>query len=99
GCASFFAPNGAVSPAAIGRIAAALTARGVPFAALPPAQQQAIVSNIVGYSCLPWANPLHNGRVTHQEREEKEWSGTLKAAYRWNDHVMTYVSAARGYKA
>ena len=53
----------------------------------------------IGFSCLPWANPLHNGRVTHQEREEKEWSGTLKAAYRWNEHVMTYVSAARGYKA
>ncbi|HZH44975.1 MAG TPA: TonB-dependent receptor [Lysobacter sp.] len=99
GCASFFAPNGAVSPAAIGRIATALTTRGVPFAALPPAQQQAIISNIVGYSCLPWANPLHNGRVTEQEREEKEWSGTLKAAYRWNENVMTYASAARGYKA
>src|SRR3546814_13409507 len=25
-------------------------------------------------------------------------SGTLKAAYRWNDSVMTYLSAARGYK-
>ena len=54
---------------------------------------------IVGFMCLPWANPLHNGRATHQEREEKEWSGTIKAAYRWNDHLMTYVSAARGYKA
>ena len=30
---------------------------------------------------------------------EEEWSGTLKAAYRWNDTVMTYLSGARGYKA
>ncbi|HSM11772.1 MAG TPA: TonB-dependent receptor, partial [Lysobacter sp.] len=41
---------------------------------------------------------LHNGRATFQEREENEWSGTLKAAYRWNENVMSYASAARGYK-
>jgi outer membrane receptor protein involved in Fe transport len=99
GCSTFFTPTGQINPAAIGRIATALTVRGVPFAALPPATQQQIVSNIIGFSCLPWANPLHNGRSTHQESEEKEWSGTIKAAYRWNDHVMTYVSGARGYKA
>jgi iron complex outermembrane receptor protein len=99
GCSTFFSPTGGVSPAAIGRIGAALTRRGVPFAALPPAQQQSIISNIVGFSCLPWTNPLHNGRATDQEREEKEWSGTLKAAYRWNDTLMTFASAARGYKA
>lgn len=99
GCATYLGPNGQVSPAALARIAGALTRRGVPFASLPAAQQAAIVGNIVGFSCLPWANPLHNGRATHQEREEKEWSGTLKLAYRWNDHVMTYASGARGYKA
>ena len=97
GCASDFGATG-VSPAAIGRIAAALTARGVPFAALPAQQQMAIVNNVVGYSCLPWANVLHNGRNVNQSLEEKEWSGTLKAAYRWNDNVMTFASAARGYK-
>ncbi|MCT6967237.1 TonB-dependent receptor, partial [Salmonella enterica] len=26
-------------------------------------------------------------------------TGTLKAAYHWNDQVMTYVSGARGYKS
>ncbi|MFZ5639066.1 MAG: TonB-dependent receptor domain-containing protein, partial [Pseudomonadota bacterium] len=41
----------------------------------------------------------HNGRITEQEREEKEWSGTFKAAYRFNERVMAYFSAARGYKA
>jgi iron complex outermembrane recepter protein len=98
GCASFFGPTG-VSPAAIGRIATALTARGVPFASLPAANQQALISNIVGYSCLPWANVMHNGRNTNQSRSENEWSGTMKAAYRWNEQVMGYVSYARGYKA
>lgn len=98
GCASYFGPTG-VSAAAIGRIAAALTARGVPFASLPAANQQALISNIVGYSCLPWANAMHNGRVTDQSRSENEWSGTVKAAYRWNEHAMTYLSYARGYKA
>lgn len=88
-----------MSPAALGRIATALTTRGVPFASLPAAQRQSIVSNILGYGGLPWTNPLHNGRATFQQREEKEWSGTLKAAYRWSDNVMTHASAARGYKA
>ncbi len=97
GCASYFGPTG-VSAAAIGRIAAALTARGVPFASLPAASQQTIINNVVGYSCLPWANVLHNGRNVDQSMDEKEWSGTLKAAYRWNENVMTYASAARGYK-
>ncbi len=99
GCASYFDANGNVSAAAIGRIASALTARGVPFALLPAATQQAIIGNVVAYSCLPWANVRHNGRATGQSLAENEWSGTLKAAYRWNPHVMTYLSYARGYKA
>jgi len=41
----------------------------------------------------------HNGRSTEQERDEKEWSGTLKLSYNWTDDVMTYASYARGYKA
>ncbi|MGN7916233.1 TonB-dependent receptor [Lysobacter sp. 22409] len=76
------------------RVGAALAARGVPAAA-----RAALVQQVVGFMCLPWANTLHNGRVTNQERDEKEWSGTIKAAYRWNEHVMGYASAARGYKA
>ncbi|KAF1710030.1 TonB-dependent receptor [Pseudoxanthomonas kalamensis DSM 18571] len=87
GCSAMLGPNGQAG------ISAALLARGVPAAALPQ-----VIPQVIGYGCLPWANPLHNGRVTHQESEDKEWSGTLKAAYRWNEKVMTYVSAARGYK-
>ena len=83
------------------RIGTALTARGVPFGMLPAATRQTIISNVVGYTCLPWVNPLHNAasRDTHQERSEKEWSGTLKFAWRMNDHAMVYLSGARGYKA
>ena len=78
---------------------------------LPPAAQQqllaqlaagvapTLIPQVAGYMCLPWANALHNGRNVHQEREESEWSGTLKASYRFSDAVMVYGSAARGYKA
>ncbi|MEO5628352.1 MAG: TonB-dependent receptor, partial [Thermomonas sp.] len=60
---------------------------------------QALVGGVLGRLCLPWTNALHDGRVTKQSRTEQEWSGTLKGAYRWNEHVMTYLSGARGYKA
>lgn len=100
-------PNGSIgcgatlaNPAA--RVGGALAARIPGFTSLPGTTQAgilgAVAPQIAGFMCLPWANVQHNGRVTHQEREEKEWSGTLKAAYRWNDNVMTYASAARGYK-
>ena len=88
GCSAMLGPGGSA------RVAGALLARGVPASALP-----AVIPQVIGFGCLPWANVLHNGRATRQEREEKEWSGTVKAAYRWNEQVMTYGSAARGYKA
>ncbi|MEL1263966.1 TonB-dependent receptor [Pseudoxanthomonas putridarboris] len=100
-------PNGSIGCGSMlanpaGRVGAALYQRIPGLAMLPPANQAAIIggaaNQIIGYSCLPWANALHNGRNTFQESEEKEWSGTLKAAYRWNENVMTYASAARGYK-
>ncbi|MCD0278126.1 TonB-dependent receptor [Xanthomonas melonis] len=93
-CASYFAPNGQVDAAALRRIGAALTARGVPAAAVPT-----IAPQVIGFSCLPWANLAHAGRLTEQRRTEREWSGTVKLAYRWSDALMTYASAARGYKA
>lgn len=86
GCAT-----GLGNPAQVG---AALAARGVPAPYIG-----AIVPTVIGYMCLPWANPLFNGRHTTQDFTANEWSGTLKAAYRWNDRVMTYASGARGYKA
>jgi outer membrane receptor protein involved in Fe transport len=50
-------------------------------------------------SCLPWANALHNGRAIPPEARREEWSGTLKAAYRWNEHADDIRLGARGYKA
>ena len=96
GCGSVLANPGL-------RVGTALAQRIPNWAALSPAQQAAIIGavapTVAGFMCLPWANALHNGRATHQERTEKEWSGTFKAAYRWNENWMTYFSAARGYKA
>jgi outer membrane receptor protein involved in Fe transport len=100
-------PNGSAgcgaalaNPAAA--VGGALAQRIAVWNQLPPEVQAqligAVAPQVVGFMCLPWANALHNGRSTRQEREEKEWSGTLKAAYRWNGNVMTYLSAARGYK-
>ncbi|MDB5457807.1 MAG: TonB-dependent receptor [Caulobacter sp.] len=74
----------ALTPAGQARIA------GIVGAAATP--------TIVGNLCLPWANPLFNGRGTTQKRSDKEWSGTIKASYRFSPEVFTYASFARGYK-
>ncbi|WP_024889916.1 TonB-dependent receptor [Luteimonas huabeiensis] len=108
----FSNPNGSLACAATladpaARVGGALAQRINGFAGLPPALQQqllgqlvpAIAPQVAGFMCLPWANVAHDGRNTRQERTEREWSGTLKLAYDWSDDVMTYVSAARGYKA
>ena len=92
-------PNGGAGCGAMlanqSRVVGALMSRG-----LTQAQAIAAAPTVIGYACLPWANPLHNAatRDTHQSREEKEWSGTIKAAYRWNENLMTYLSFARGHK-
>ena len=77
----------------LGGAVGALLGRDVPAAALFD-----VAPTLLGLMCVPWANYVYDGRETDQERTEKEWSGTLKAAYRWNEHVMTYASGARGYK-
>ncbi len=74
----------ALSPAGQARIA------GIVGAAATP--------TVIGNLCLPWANPLFNGRGTKQTRTDKEWSGTLKASYRFSPEVFSYASFARGYK-
>ncbi|WP_028916190.1 TonB-dependent receptor [Pseudoxanthomonas sp. J35] len=104
-------PNGSAGCAATlanptGRVGAAIAQRINGFASLPGPTQQAILAQllpvavpaIAGRMCLPWTNVLHDGRSVHQSSEEKEWSGTLKAAYRWSEQVMGYASVARGYK-
>ncbi|SFI71234.1 TonB-dependent receptor [Caulobacter sp. UNC279MFTsu5.1] len=74
--------------------------------ALSPAGQARIAGivgpanagTVIGNLCLPWANPLFNGRGTTQKRSDKEWSGTIKASYRFSPEVFSYASYARGYK-
>ena len=83
----------------VGGAVGALLGRGVPAAALlDPAVNPNVAQQLLGLLCVPWANFAFDGLTTNQDRTEEEWSGTLKAAYRWNEHVMTYVSGARGYK-
>ncbi|MGH8179063.1 MAG: TonB-dependent receptor [Steroidobacter sp.] len=62
----------------------------VPAAALP---------TIFGIGCATFADPLFNNLATTQTIDENERSGTAKAAYRFTDEVMAYLSFARGYKA
>src|SRR3546814_224479 len=95
GCAAMLDPvNGQA------RIAAALMARGVPAAALPQ-----VIPQVIGYGCLPWANPMpvarrdaaghFLGRETHQSLAEPERSVTTKAADRWPETRITHLAAAR----
>jgi iron complex outermembrane receptor protein len=58
----------------------------------------AAAPTIIGNLCLPWANPQFNNRGTKQQRSDKEWTGTLKASYRFSPEVFSYASFARGYK-
>lgn len=107
-CSGALADQSAANPNRFALLRAALASRSTTFANLPANVQNLIMAGtptspgvgaqIAGYMCLPWANALHNGRNTFQEMDDKEWSGTVKAAYRWNENVMTYASYARGYK-
>src|SRR5690606_21871079 len=96
GCSSMLDPvNGQA------RIAAALMARGVTAAALPQ-----VIPQVIGYGCLPWANPMHVMRTdaagnfiggeTHQTRQGKERGGTLKGPHRWHSSVKASLTDARG---
>ncbi len=87
-----------LTPAGQARVASTLVGRGVPAALFGTATGTSLVSTVVGNMCLPWANPLFNGRGTKQSLSEREWTGTVKASYRLNPSVFTYASYARGYK-
>ena len=67
----------------------AWTAIGIPAAAQPT-----FLNNL----CLTYFNNAFAARTYNQDSSEQAWTGTLKAAYRWNEEVMTYASYARGYK-
>lgn len=59
----------------------------------------AAAPTIIGNACLPWANAAFNNRNISESFDDGELSGTIKAAYRINDSIMTYASYARGYKS
>nr|WP_231873821.1 TonB-dependent receptor [Luteibacter rhizovicinus] len=90
-------PNGglgcgaALTTTGVGR---ALIARGLPASLVP-----LVAPTVIGNMCLPWQNPLFNGLNVQNNLTESNWSGTLKAAYRFSDQMMVYLSGARGYKA
>jgi iron complex outermembrane receptor protein len=54
---------------------------------------------LFGYGCFTGLNPFFTGQGFDQSNTERNLSGTAKLAYRFNDEVMTYLSAANGYKA
>ena len=49
--------------------------------------------------CLPFESPAFNNFPNHQSESTSNTSGTVKAAYRFNPQVLTYVSYAKGFKA
>lgn len=67
----------------------------------------AAIGGVVGASaptllaniCLPWANSAFNNRGVSESFDDGELSGTIKAAFRLNPSILTYVSYARGYKS
>jgi len=54
---------------------------------------------ILGNFCLPWSNSAYNNRGASESFDDGELSGTIKAAFRLNPSILTYVSYARGYKS
>ncbi len=52
-----------------------------------------------GYVCAAGGDPAFDNLTTTQDREEKEFSGTVKLAYHFDNDWMAYASYARGYKA
>ncbi|ESQ87170.1 hypothetical protein ABAC460_20580 [Asticcacaulis sp. AC460] len=61
--------------------------------------QAGAAPTVVGALCPFWANPAFSNRRVEDDNSEGNLSGTLKAAWRFNDDVMLYASYARGYKA
>ncbi len=56
-------------------------------------------SSLIGRFCLPWTNSAFANRDISESFDDGEVSGTIKAAYRLNPSILTYVSYARGYKS
>jgi len=68
------------------------------FSLLPAALDQALAA-VDNTLCLPFLSPGYNGFTDHQSEGEDEWTGTIKATYRFDPRILVYASYARGYKA
>ncbi|WP_439477181.1 TonB-dependent receptor [Brevundimonas sp.] len=79
--------NGGACSAALGNAAAIGAVLG------------ASTSSLLGRFCLPWSNSAFNNRSVSESFDDGELSGTIKAAFRLNPSILTYVSYARGYKS
>jgi outer membrane receptor protein involved in Fe transport len=69
------------------------------FAAVNATLPTAVIPSFYNLGCSVLGDPVFNNLAAQQTIDESEWSGTTKLAYRFTDHVMSYVSYARGYKA
>lgn len=79
--------NGATCAAAVGNAGAI----GAVLGAATP--------TILGNFCLPWSNAAYANRGVSESFDDGELSGTIKASFRLNPSILTYVSYARGYKS
>ena len=54
---------------------------------------------LLNTACLPIAESAFNNFANHQSESTSNTSGTVKAVYRWNPELLTYISYAKGFKA
>jgi iron complex outermembrane recepter protein len=58
-----------------------------------------IPQSLINTACLPFFSPAFNNFDNHQSESTSNTSGTVKAVYRWNPQLLTYLSYAKGFKA
>jgi iron complex outermembrane recepter protein len=73
-------------------------APGISFNSLSTGLSTSTLGAFLLLACNPVVNTVANGSYT-DDREEKEWSGTLSLQYDLSDDLMVYGTYSRGYKA
>ena len=84
--------------AACGGALANNLAPALPASPIPGTANVRTPAAALGLLCLPWSNPLYDGRRIQEKFSDTDLSGTIKASYRFNPSIMVYGSYARGYK-
>ncbi|WEK40289.1 MAG: TonB-dependent receptor [Candidatus Brevundimonas colombiensis] len=84
--------------AACGGALANNLAPSLPGSPIPGTANVKTPAAALGLLCLPWSNPLYDGRRIQEKFNDTDVSGTIKASYRFNPSIMVYGSYARGYK-